>query len=604
MSFGMPYGVKERDGKGKMRSVNTINGERFVYYERLLTDAEDGTNTVWPDMAKKVYQKAKDVLKWRIDYGGNPENISAYFGKLASYEFGKEKALLETYFKTSYDPNSPLCGQHLIEAFNLVLSTKEIFERCALVIGNSTAKSVFSFFPTYLNKALEDWITDKEKEHHFLEDVDNLIVSGMVKGRSNTEKIRKAVEKNIDDHTDEIVQLALEKMFSADIEPGLVKKVDEKERERLKNAYKEVFDALKKVENTAKTNEFVRGIAQNYKLNGNLGKIVADNLKGTKVNIGNVQQALSGVKFKVSTREAGSLAGIDTEFFGNFLASVSLSNKGVQFDSIHTGGGLSVNQKADMMYTIGLPASANRTLRYQLENFRGTGRGTNVEDVKKLLENSFKGFGNENGFILLVNSKNWTLNRSMKYGYAKSDGKLRGYSAGSPIDLNTWDDMMHAMNIRGRDFIFTIMQLIPGAIGNPNGDNENLERVSDMFARAIGSALFDDFEPDDPYKKKGPDLKTVHLLYLNGVYVPLSVFYTLLYEAFGNLQDAMAKDELVAVEFDMPSSILWPTQAEQNAAKDEHPWTTQSNEALTSIKVTYHFLAGFKKFMEQYYKLP
>ena len=122
-----------------------------------------------------------------------------------------------------------------------------------------------------------------------------------------------------------------------------------------------------------------------------------------------------------------------------------------------------------------------------------------------------------------------------------------------------------------------------------------------MFARAIGSALFDDFEPDDPYKKKGAGMRTVHLLWLNGVYVPLSVFYSLLAEAFGDLEDSLERDELIKVEFSLPNNILYPTQDDQKGVR--HPWDVQSKEALSAITVSYHFLSGFQKFMKRFYDL-
>ena len=598
MSFGLKYGIKRRDKQGNQHSVNTMSGERYVYYERLNTDFPPDSNA--RKRGEALYKKANSVLKWRIDHGSNSQGISKYFGHLSDYEFAKEKALLETYFKTSYDPNSPLCGEKLIEAFNTILSTKEIFERNALLLANTNQKGVFSFFPTYLDKALEQWVGSKE----FMKDIDELIEKGTIKGRTDTEKFRKAVEKNINDNTDKIIQNALERMFSenTDIENGLWKKVSKEDRERLKRAYKEVFDALKKIENTAKTNEFVRGIAQNYKISDNLGKMVADSIKGKKLNKGNVQKIVSGFKFKttLSSKSAASLAGIDTEIFGSFLSNVTISNKGVKVDSFHTGQrNVQVNQKADMIFTIGMNDGVVKAMEEELNKFSGEGRGSNVEDMRSLIGKIFKDFGNDNSFMLIVNSKNYTPNWNFRKGYLTEGGnKIGGYSAGSAINLKTWNDMMNRLGANGKDFIFTIMQLIPGAIG---GDPGNREEVADMFARTIGSALFDDFEPEDPIERKKDGPKTVHLLYLNGIYVPLSVFYTLLYQAFGDFQDSLDKNELVQVEFNLPENILYPDQADQEGVVN--PWGMQSSEALSAITISYHFLSGFQKFLQQFYKI-
>lgn len=601
MSFGLPYGVKEKGSDGKLRSVNTMNGERYVYYDRLYTDAKNDD-----DWRRKLWVKANSVLDWRINYGSNPQNISGYFAHLADYEFAKERALLETHFNTSYKSDSMDCGQKLIEAYNSILGAREIFERNALLIANTKGqKDLVSFFPHYLDKGLEIWLSQRD----FSKDINDLALSGVVEGKDKSEKIAVAIEKIINDNIYEITSIALERMFSEETEAenGLKKKVGESEFNRLGKAYKEIFDALKKLDKEAKDNEFIRGTIKNYKLD-ELGQMITNSFKGKRLTKSNIDKSMKGFKFETRIKsKQGILAGGFKEIFGIFNAQVTLSNNGTKVDGIHTGKrDVQADQKADMVLMIGFDEGAAEAAEQKLNEFQGTGRGSNVGDIKRFTEEMFEDFGNDKGFMIMINSKNYTLNWHFRNGYMDKDGNqlsAGGYSAGSPINLVAWDDMMHKMNIHGRDFIFTIMQLIPGAIGNPSGGNEKLEQVSDMFARAIGSALFDDFEPEDPYlNNKKSDLRTIHLLYLNGVYVPLSVFYTLLSEAFGNLQEGLNRNELIKVEFNLPDNILYPTQADQKGI--DKPWSVQSNAALTAITVSYHFLSGFQKFMQTFYKLP
>ena len=594
MSFGLPYGVKGRDDKGKLRSINTINGERYVYYDRL---KDDKINSWAPDL----HTKANSVLFWRTSNGSNTKDISGFFRGLAVYEFTKEKALLETHFDTNYDPNSEYCGKALIEAFNEILSTKEIFERNALLIANTNGqKALFSFFPGYLNKVLEKRFSSKE----FIETIKQASLQNIT-DKSKSDKIIEGIQDYIQTNPSEIIEEALELMFSSETkaENGLQKKVGDKEFERLGKAYKEIFKALKRLNGKAQGNEFIKGAIKTYNLD-NLGEMITSSLNTEELNIDNLKSLLEGFKFETKIKSdfnTGSLAGVFTEYFGKFLGEVVLSNSGTKFTAHHTGS--IGNQKADYMFTIGMSRGAEQAIERKLSNFQGKGRGTNVEDVKKFTEEVFKDFGDDNSFMIFVNAKNWTLNKNFEKGYANG---LGGYSAGAAIDLNAWDDMMHQMNIRGRDFIFTILQMIPGAIGNPNGDGKKMEEVSLMFERAIGSALFDDFEPDDPFRNnKKSGLKIVHLLYLNGVYIPLSVFYTLLSEAFGELQNSLERDDLVQVKFTLPEKIKYPKQEDEDEdlAAGKKPWVEQSNEALDKIKVSYSFMRGFKKFMEKYYSL-
>jgi len=610
MSFGLPYGVKQRNSEGKLRSINTMHKERYVYYERLYEDAVTGKNKTWPDLAITAYNRAKDVLKWRIDYGSNHEDISGFFANLASYEFAKEEALLEKHFGiTSYDPSSEDCGKALIEAYNLILNTREIFERNALLIANTQGQtSLPTHLPTYLNHALKEWI-DGDKGQKMKIEIGKKIAEGEVTGEDKTEEVLNFVKKTLDNNTYDIVKDALMKMFSSSTkaETGLKKIVGDEEYSRLGKAYTEVFKAISKVKETAKTNEFVRGMVQSYNLEG-FGEMLTNSLSGQDITEGNIGDLIKGFNFDTEFKEKrvrGSYSGIGYEWFGNYLSSlaVTLNSKGTKVESVHTGGAKDpkffANQKADFALLIGFKDGAGDAMEKKLEKFQGKGRGTNVMDVKNLTKEMFEKFGNDDSFMIYVNSKNYTLNSKFKTGYGDGIG---GYSAGTPIDLNTWDDIMHQMNIQGRDFIFTIMQLIPGAIGSPNGETTNKEKVSDMFARAIGSALFDDFEPDDPYRRQGgADFKTIHLLYLNGIYVPLSVFYTLLAQAFGDLKSSLERDDLVQVSFSLPAQIEYPEWDDQKGV--EHAWNIQQQIALDNIKVSYHFLRGYKKFLQQFYEI-
>ena len=609
MSFGLPYGLKQTDEKGRIRSINTMYKERYVYYERLYEDAVNGNNTTWPELAIKAYNRAKSVFQWRIDYGSNHEDIAGFFANLASYEFNKEEALLEKHFGiVSYDPNSENCGKDLIEAYNAILNTQEIFERNALLLANTSQLNLIGWFPQYLNIALHDWIENMGKNKDFTEEVTKLVTKGMVEGTDESEKIAAAIQKIIDENSFEITENALKLMFSENTkaENGLKKKVGNEKFDELGKAYKEIFNALNKLKKDAVTNQFIKGVVKNFGLD-KLGEMITDSLKIEELSLDNFKEKVNNFNFKVSRKSQNTiLKGGFGELFGLFNASITLSNQGIKMDGFHVGNmGLPRDQKADMIYTIGFNKGAAKAIQKQLDKFEGAGRGTNVRDVKKLIEETFEKFGNDDSFMIMVNSKLWTPNWNFRNGYTKKDGtqtNLGGYSAGSPIDLNTWDDMMHSMNVRGRDFIFTIMQLIPGAIGSPNGETENKEKVSDMFARAIGSALFDDFEPDDPYRKKGnADIKTIHLLYLNGVYIPLSVFYTLLAQAFSDFKNALDRSELVKVEFDLPAEIKYPDWDSQKGV--EHAWNIQQQIALDNIKIRYYFMRGYQKFLQQFYQI-
>lgn len=98
---------------------------------------------------------------------------------------------------------------------------------------------------------------------------------------------------------------------------------------------------------------------------------------------------------------------------------------------------------------------------------------------------------------------------------------FKGFSAGDPITLSQWRNSIKVAGIDSDKLTFCIMQLIPGAIGNEKRDVR--EDVSTMMARTIATALFDDFfEIGEKHNNK---LNAIHLLDLNGVYIPLSFFF-------------------------------------------------------------------------------
>lgn len=609
MSFNIPYGAKEKDSEGKLRSVSSINGERFVYYERLNTDPLED------DWGKRVYKKANDVWDWRVKYGGDSFKIGVYFSDLARTEFAKEKALLEKHFKTNYDPNSAKCGQDLIEAFNVILQTKEVFERNSQVLAQTNQTTLITHFPYYFGETVKELISGENSSLDLESEIIDTIkedTSGFMFDDDDS-AFTAAFDRVLNKHLDEIVEIALEKMFSAKAESGL-KKMGKEEFERFSKAYQEIAQALKKMKGTASHNDFIQGLIKNYRLDDFTEQITTSgegkNKKRITFNEKNYKEILKDKKYSFETKikaKRGILGGGAAEYLGTFIANYMLSGLGKGF-TIHTGHlGKQADMKADYEMFIGFPAEAAQEAMNKLADFEGSGRGSNVRDVERFNSEMLNEFGDDDSFIIEVNSKNYTPNLKFRQGYFnknKEKVSLGGYSAGSAINLETWDDIMHSMNIRGRDFIFTILQLIPGAIASEKGKEE---QVSDMFARAISMALFDDFEPKDPYTKRQAGKKVIHLLYLNGVYVPLSAFYTLLSQAFFGAKDSFDRKELVEVEFKKPAKILWETQEEQNAdmktKKISHPWTYQSNIALKETTVKYHFLSGFQKFIKQFLEL-
>ena len=98
------------------------------------------------------------------------------------------------------------------------------------------------------------------------------------------------------------------------------------------------------------------------------------------------------------------------------------------------------------------------------------------------------------------------------------------------------------------------------------------------------------------------------MLYLNGIYFPISYYYDLLGRAFqkvfydvekGSLNSDSVKN-LVSVSITGTGKILWPTQKEQRnwmnkkANQNKSPWKEQADYTLKNTKILYHFLRSFQ----------
>ena len=533
MSFGIPY-------------KNTINGERYVYYQRLFTDEFD--DPIKTKMMHHLGEKALNSLNYRLTEGSNAEKIAEYFTELRDQEYIKEVKMLEEKFgrkiSATYNLNSnDEVGVQLIEAFNRTLSLKKVFERnLALIQETNGQKQLITWFGGYFEKQLHE--------------NSSLILDDIRDNYANYE-LQQAVKIAFDKWIPILVRNALIYMFdSADTETGI-----KKDRDRLQKAYKELLPYLQDINNST-GNAFIDSFISAYGLD-NLADMVTSQFNTLeKLNVNLHSFNYTG---KINVHSKGGLA---SENLLNFIAQAA--NGDIKNFAANLTG--ATGQKADAIFTVDVPTDL---ISNWMENNRFGPRSENVASMQKLKAqlNEFT-----DGFIVYTNAKNYTLNND-----------FHGFSSGEAISLETWDDIMHYTHIKGRDFIFSIMQLIPGAVGEGR-----TEEVSRMFARAIALALFDDFDTVGTVQKQGTN--SIHLLYLNGIYFPLSFYFSLLADAFREFSQT-AVSSLVRVDFNLPNRIMFPTMEDQQG----HPraWTEQQQEAFNYIKISFHFLQGYKKLMRR-----
>jgi hypothetical protein len=129
---------------------------------------------------------------------------------------------------------------------------------------------------------------------------------------------------------------------------------------------------------------------------------------------------------------------------------------------------------------------------------------------------------------------------------------------------------------KAKSFIGAIMQTLKGAMGS-----DKKGYLEEVLATQVAYFLFDDFET---IGKKSTGVNRLHLMDLNGIYLPLSVILK-------TLADALERAENRGL--DNPKSVVQVSIAEKDILGESGTWETQKEAALKT-QVSTHFLAGFK----------
>lgn len=539
-------------GRNSMRGQDYINGE-WVYYQSL------NSYDVYPilrDFSIPVYSAT-------IDYLADLNRLSDFFLTASDQELAKEQAMLEKVFGVSvsgaYDQQN--YAKDLLTAINECMGLKNIFQRnLALIKSTSKTKNVISYFHTYFQQ-----IWNNAREEIFQETVNK------IEGSSNLD-FGEALANTIKEKLNGLVKKAIKAMFSA--EPELQNGLTPEEYEQFSHAYDELKEALEKEDNGQ--NLFIQSFIKTYHLNEMV--------------------------------ELVQKAGFTKDSRNDFI------NQNFNFDSnIHYRGG--INMEYFIEYAINMVAAGfagihgSDSVKYSLEGARQVGAtqqkadaiasaGVSLDIIDKWLEDNKKKFGTreeniraiktlqaelnkfDDGFITYVNAKNYKLDSEFQ-----SRG---GFKAGEAISLRSFSAIADILNVDYDLLVRSCLQLIPGAIGA-----DKMEQTKVALTEAIASALFDDF---NVIGKAESGTQSIHLLYLNGVLMPISFYFYLLGHA---IFDAATREGVVQVSISTPGQVMFKQEPPWPPGSRDR-WQTQRDTALDEIKITYRFLAAFQSIMQQF----
>lgn len=562
---------------------NVSPKSNYVFYQHLLE------NPLYSGLADKV--KSNYAAAFNTEPTEPDMEIVERLKAMAVNERNKETDFIEFTFGTrlNYELNAQN-SKDFIDAFNAYMQLQNVYEarKTLLMHGygseefTQSLKDAYSYYPSYFATIFENNIGD------IAQDIVNLVRKNVPFEEALAQVLKNEIPSLIDATTDKLSQ--------ADGNQGL----DDEKKEQVRIALREISNAI---------NSFGKTRFGQMAMNAlNLDKINRDTIEEMKTWIQeregkvwkrDVERALKkSISYYKSSRGVHSLGGNMAEVIENVSLSTltqGLSKTGKNAKVFATG---KTGMAADNVMVV---AEGDITLETEeinklLEQGKKTSRAANMETVSQL-ENILDR-GNSKGFIVYSSDKNYLqVRKSKKGGFYESS-----YSAGGAQSLRLFVPILEeATHSEGRASVLMqgIMQTLkgpssggPGAIGE--GDKQYMEQ---RLAQYFAYFLFDDLEFLGQSKIDGSSYQKIHLLNLNGIYVPLSVFLSLYAEALlKQFNEARMKPTAFAkvtisspgIEFDYYANNKKPAKA----------WTIQREAALDKTQVHLYFLRQLRDVLD------
>ncbi len=476
--------------------------KRNVYYSTLENDQKVMYSQIRADLTRYIGKSDTDIQARNLQMAADLKNS-------AHAEALKEIALINDYFSRQgiiapfqiqeadvYDKNF---GRKLIQLINTVYQAQSLFER---------AVSRISSYDTQNNRRIS---YSKFFEDRFIE-----ILKDKTKSLPPTDWLTKSVREILESVAYEAIYDTLEQMgHSKDFTYG-------------GNAgYEYLVPELKAIKNKTRGNQLVEGLynaMQLPQLMANIGEEKVSSPNDLKYKIGTLQSIFRQEKGKgggnkyvkvEANLKGGQRAGIIQEILAVFIGEVQQSKVGGKT----TWTGYRDNMKADFIASLGVDVDAVMRVIEGVDTNSKSVRRRNIErlqEVNKYLK-TLKG-----GFLTYVSAKEYTMTNSFQ-GFKVENQTLENF-------YETW----RGTNVA--ELVGAAQQLTHGSTiidGEKAQMREELER---RLASQMARFLFDDYRAIGNEQKGA---KSIHLMLLNGVYIPLSYLMFLLSKAM----EKTAKDD-------------------------------------------------------------
>lgn len=550
--------------------------QNYVYYNHLI---EENKNPVMRAFGYAVIRNFKEAF----DFDATEPDMGVVdkLKTMAKNERTKEQDFLETTFGVNLQiPLSADNTKQFIDAFNSYMQLQRVYEARKILLmrgygddeGKQNFKDAYSYFSSYFSTVFEQNIDDIAAD----------TAAQFKKGGTFDQALNSA----IDSRMPAMIEEALTKLEHADGNQGL----NDSDKEQVREALRAISDAINSFGKTQfgqmiltalNLNKINRDAIQDMKIRsqGDRKKI---NKKTTK------QSLTNAIKYLKSNRGVHILGGTMAELVENVSAKAVLDGlKGVNNAEVfHTG---STGMAADnvMIVAEGDISLEKEKIQQILEEGKKTSRQSNIDTVKEM-ENILER-GNTKGFIVYSSDKNYLKVRKKKDGtFYESSYK------GSSQNLRLFTPIL--AEVTGNSgkvdvLIQGIMQTLKGAVGE-----NNKGYMEAKLAQYFAYFLFDDL--DFIGEVDGSNYQKIHLMNLNGIYVPLSAFIQLYAEALEHEYDTVKRSPEHVARISIKSPDIKYDYSAPGFKPPQNAWGIQRNEAMDQVQVTLYFLKNLRSILD------
>ena len=586
---------------------------KFVFYERLAESRNPNFSNLYPKIKDKL------SINFLNNESQNIGEIASYLAGVAKAERSKEEKLISKFFPDGTVNLDSIFGNksksvtsennrkaiELVEFINLMFSEADFMQRAIYYLQYTEGQaSTTTFINSYLMKTFEKFFNKENIEATVKKYFSNV--------RLNTTKnIEEEIEKIIHEILDDAMKETLKIMSNLDVQKTLVfNTFNEAAQEKIQKGIQYLNTAFEKL-NKNRQNEYVRLLLQNQNL-GNVEQMAKDLIKrktkyrtwetflktnlpkqikaflkkDERYNYGTGQEIIGGMFAEGSLLE--QLKKIKTK-------NTSSNGNNITFSIEHTG---KFNHRTDMMYYIDVEGpSSNDFAKEWNNNIR---KEQNKSELKTKI-GSMDFFEKYEKQLSAINEESFLIHTSSKY--YKVNSNFGGYKTIRNLRIPDLEQIIKRTNpaMNTTQFIAALMQLGDGAIGKKmTGLNDNISMV---LAQFIAQIIFDDVQTLGT-EMSATNVNSIHLLYLNNVYIPLSVFLYALSNAVS--ESANSKDyykNYAQVNITVPK-ILYPEPiqiTDKEHAEEElyAAWNEQRNYTINNTKINYYFLKNMKNFITE-----